>query len=258
MWLRLTLSSGNGEDYKQVPNSEKVWEIEAYPLLLAELRAALGPDKIISAAVPGLERDMLAFTPATVPRIMESLTFLNVMTYDMMNRRDNVTKHHTGVALSLAAVDAYISRGARPDSINLGFAFYTKWFRTQECERGHEVGCPTVLMEDPATGADLGGSGGFAWHDPVPKDVAGSFERALAHGQYDAKGGGHYYWDADERRWWTFDNPDAIRRKFPKIVEARGLGGVFSWGLGEDAPEWRHLKALNEGLTCDEHVRDEL
>jgi hypothetical protein len=56
--------SGNGEDYKQVPNADKAWEITAYPLLLGELRTAL-PNKIISAAVPGLRRDMLAFTHET-------------------------------------------------------------------------------------------------------------------------------------------------------------------------------------------------
>lgn len=34
--------SGNGEDYKQISRSEKAWEIEAYPLLLSEIRSALG------------------------------------------------------------------------------------------------------------------------------------------------------------------------------------------------------------------------
>ena len=201
---------------------------------------------------------MLAFTAATVPKLLHELDFLNVMTYDMMNRRDNKTKHHTGIALSLTAVDAYIARGAPPSRINLGFAFYTKWFKTQDCEPGHEVGCSTVLMEDPTTGADLGGSGGFSWHDPVPATEARSFDRALKHGQYDGEGGGYYYWDAEERRWWTFDTPAAILKKFPAIMETRGLGGVFAWGLGEDAPEWRHLKALNKGLEQRVHVRDEL
>lgn len=43
---------GNGEDYKKITNSEKSWEVGAYPKLLAEIRAAIGPDKIMSAAVP--------------------------------------------------------------------------------------------------------------------------------------------------------------------------------------------------------------
>lgn len=240
--------SGNGEDYKQVPNSEKEWEITAYPELVAAIRSAVGPDKILSAAVPGLERDMLAFTELTVPKIMSQLDFLNVMTYDMMNRRDTVTKHHTGTALSLNSIEAYLGRGARPDQLNVGLAFYAKWFETQECEAGHEVGCKTVLMEDPETGADLGGSGGFSWHDPIPDDVASSFQRALSDGKFDAVGGGYYYWDESERRWWTFDTPSAIQAKARTILEARGLGGIFAWGLGEDAPHWNHLAALNEGL----------
>ena len=243
-----------------MPNSSKAWEIDAYPLLLAELRDALGPDSIISAAVPGLKRDMLAFTPETVPRIMRHLDFLNVMTYDLMNRRDTVTKHHTGVELSLEAIDAYVSAGVAPHSLNLGFAFYTKYFKTEReaCALSSPVGCPTLLLEDPETGADLGRGGGFSWHDSVPEDVVESFARALDQGTYDDRQGGYYYWDLIESLWWTFDTPDAIKRKFPLILSKRRLGGVFAWGLGEDAPLFKHFAALREGL--DEHAKskDEL
>lgn len=256
-------SSGNGEDYKRVPNSEKAWEIDAYPILLREIRTALGPNKIISAAVPGLQRDMLAFTPRTVPQIMQSIDFLNVMTYDLMNRRDTVTKHHTGVVLSLEAVDAYVLNGAAPADINLGFAFYVKYFKTEHeaCARSaSKLGCPTLLLEDPQTGADLGRAGAFSWHDQVPEEVAGSFQRALDEGVYDDDHGGYYFWDMNDDLWWTFDNPEAIEKKLPLIVEKRKLGGVFAWGLGEDAPDYEHLAALNRGLDNHKHkgTRDEL
>ncbi|KAI3319297.1 glycoside hydrolase family 18 protein [Xylariaceae sp. AK1471] len=250
---------GNGEDYKQVPNEEKAWEITAYPLLLAEIRKALGPDKLMSAAVPGIPRDMLAFTADTVPKIMQSLDFLNVMTYDLMNRRDNVTKHHTGVQLSLDAVNAYMANGAPADKINLGFAFYTKYFRVKgkSCA-DNPIGCPTGLMEDPETGADLGKTGGFSWHDDIPEDVKGSFEKALSKGQYDEQGGGYWYWDEDQALWWTFDTPEAISKKFPLVIEEKRLGGVFAWGLGEDAPDFAHLKALNDGVQLLAKKKDEL
>ncbi|KAI0102684.1 glycoside hydrolase family 18 protein [Nemania sp. FL0031] len=250
---------GNGEDYKQVPNEEKAWEITAYPLLLAEIRTALGPDKLISAAVPGIPRDMLAFTPETVPQIMKSLDFLNVMTYDLMNRRDNVTKHHTGVQLSLDAVNAYMASGAPAHNINLGFAFYTKYFRVEgkSCTE-NPIGCPTGLMEDPETGADLGKTGGFSWHDRVPEDVEASFQRALNQGRYDEQGGGYWYWDQDQALWWTFDTPEAITRKFPLVVGEKRLGGVFAWGLGEDAPDFAHLAALNAGVERFGKMKDEL
>ncbi|KAK5635575.1 hypothetical protein RRF57_011288 [Xylaria bambusicola] len=225
---------GNGEDYKQIPNSEKAWEITAYPLLLAAIRRALGPDKLMSAAVPGIPRDMLAFTTDTVPQIMDSLDFLNVMTYDLMNRRDSVTKHHTGVQASLDSVHAYISCGAPPEKINLGFAFYVKYFRTEggSCME-NPIGCPTGLMEDPTTGADLGKTGGFSYHDDIPHDeIWRSFKEALSEGRYDEQGGGYWYYDAGQALWWTFDTPDAIGKKFPLIVKEKRLGGRVCVGSG--------------------------
>ncbi|KAF2680144.1 glycoside hydrolase family 18 protein [Lentithecium fluviatile CBS 122367] len=253
---------GNGEDYKQVPNSEKEWEIAAYPSLLSSIRLALGPTKVISAAVPGLPRDLLAFTPTTIPQILDSVDFLNIMTYDLMNRRDNITKHHTGLQASRQAIEAYAARGVPPGKMNLGLAFYVKWFKTDpdaDCSV-HLIGCKTALMEDPTTGADLGKAGAFSWHDKVPPELNASFQRALANSVYDSVGGGDYYFDADDNLFWSWDSPDAIVRKFPAIVEKKGLGGVFAWGLGEDAPKFEHLKAANEGieeiLAIAEHQED--
>lgn len=241
--------SGNGEDYKKVPNAKKAWEIDAYPKLLSEIRAALGPTKLISAAVPGLARDMMAFTKATIPSINASLDFFNIMTYDLMNRRDNITKHHTGIQLSLESINAYLENGVPAHKANLGFAFYVKCFKTDPAGgcSANPIGCRTPLMEDPETGGDLGETGGFSWHDDVPSELSTSFGKALAGGKYDSEGGGHYFWDAEENWWWTWDTPEAIARKFPAIMEEKKLGGVFAWGLGEDGNEWTHLKALTAG-----------
>jgi len=195
---------------------------------------------------------MLAFTPSTVPSIMASVDFLNIMTYDLMNRRDSITKHHTGISISLEAIDAYLSAGVPSEKANLGLAFYVKWFKTDpsardECKK-QPIGCKTALMEDPTTGADLGKAGAFSWHDDVPADLQPSFRKASEHGTYDEEGGGFYYFDEDEDIFWSWDTPDAIRAKFPKIVTVKELGGVFAWGLGEDAPEFEHLKASNHGF----------
>ncbi len=201
----LTCRSGNGEDYKVIPNSEKAWEIEAYPKLLSEIRLAVGSKKIMSAAVPGRPQDMLAFTEATIPQIKSSLDFLNIMTYDMINRRDNAIMHHTGIELSRQAIDTYASRGLAYQEMNLGFAFYIRWYRTDPqggCDK-NPIGCRTTLMEDPVTGADLGQAGAFSWHDPVPENFYASYQRAMKDGKYDSHYGGHYYWDAEDNLFWS-------------------------------------------------------
>ena len=185
------------------------------------------------------------------------------MTYDLMNRRDNVTRHHTGIEQSLAAIAAYEERGVLPEKMSLGFAFYIKWYKTDPhggCDID-PIGCKTTVMEDPVTGADLGQAGAFSWHDAVPQQLSASYEKAMAHGKYDDEHGGHYYWDSEENIWWSWDPPDNIARKFPAIIEKKGLGGAFAWGLGEDANDFLHLEALNSemskflvGSEADENV----
>ncbi|KAI4859925.1 glycoside hydrolase family 18 protein [Hypoxylon rubiginosum] len=228
---------GNGEDYKQNPNSGKADEIANYALLLQEIKSAIG-DKELSIAVPGLERDMIAFTAEQVPKISAAVDVVNVMTYDLMNRRDTTTSHHTSVKGSLATVDRYISLGMEASKMNLGFAFYAKYFKTQgQCAQ--PVGCPTVLLED-ADGGDTGQSGAITFlENPA----------ALASGQADADEGGQWYWDPSTSYFWTWDTPEFVAQKFDQIVKARGLGGVMAWSLGEDSADWTYVKALQAGLA---------
>jgi GH18 family chitinase len=68
---------GNGADYKQVPNSRKKGEIGAFPRLLKEVKKAIGT-KELSIAVPGLERDMIAFTAEESPKINAAVDFITV------------------------------------------------------------------------------------------------------------------------------------------------------------------------------------
>ncbi|TQS34354.1 hypothetical protein Golomagni_05265 [Golovinomyces magnicellulatus] len=151
---------GNGDDYRRVPNSEKVSEIETYPLLLAEIRKAIGDKKLLTIATPGKRDDMIAYTPEKAPSIWESVDWVNVMTYDLMNRRDTVTKYHTDVKSSLETIDYYINElNLTPEKINLGFAMYSKWnyvLSNETCTMG--LGCETELMEAP-DGSDTGRSG---------------------------------------------------------------------------------------------------
>lgn len=86
------------------------------------------------------------------------------MTYDLMNRRDNVTLHHTSVAGSAKVVEDYLALGAPASKINLGFAFYAKYFATAgDCTASGALNCPIEVAEDPITGADTGTSGAMTF-----------------------------------------------------------------------------------------------
>lgn len=195
---------------------------------------------------------MIAFTNSTLPMIKQSVDFLNIMTYDLMNRRDTRTKHHSGVTESSSSLRNYSDRGISVRHMNLGLGFYIKWFKTVDdanCARLAGLGCSTQLMEDPITGADLGKAGAFAWHDDVPSELAQSFQRAMENGIDDGKElqfEGHYFMDYEEQIFWSWDSPNSIGKKLDRILQdISDVGGIFAWGLGEDAPRFEHLKSVN-------------
>lgn len=166
--------AGNGYDYLQVPNSEITSEIDTYPQLLTAIKSAIG-DKELSIAVPALERDMIAYTAEKVPEINAAVDHVNLMSYDLMNRRDTTTKHHTDIKGSLAAVEAYIARGVTPAKMNLGIAFYAKYFTlpaNSTC--AGPIGCPIVAAES-TDGLDTGTSGAVTFEAssfPVTVDTS--------------------------------------------------------------------------------------
>ncbi|QYT02844.1 Chitinase [Trichoderma simmonsii] len=238
---------GNGQDYIQTPNSEKVWEIDAFPLFLQEIKSAVGADIELSIAAPGRVEDMIGYTPENVAKINHIVDFVNVMTYDLMMRRMNTTTHHSGVANSLASVTTYIERGLSPSKINLGFAFYAKYFTTApgvNCTS--PVGCPTAVLED-AEGNDTGLSGAITFETST---YAGALEHAVANGIADEELGGQWWWDSEKEIFWTWDTAEFAARKFKDIVVPKGLGGVFAWALAQDSYDWSRFKAMQAGVKA--------
>ncbi|KAF4591641.1 chitinase 18-11 [Ophiocordyceps camponoti-floridani] len=233
---------GNGEDYKQVSNEEKKGEIETYPQLMCAVKEAIG-DKELSTAIPAKEVDMIAFTRENMPMLNKCTDFFNVMTYDLMNRRDNVTNHQSSVKGSTKSIDTYIERGMEPAKMNIGFPFYAKFFET-EGECGQPIGCKTVLLENE-DGTDTGKSGAMTFELENAENP--EFKKALENGKSDDVEGGMWYWDPDTKKFWTWDDPKYIDQKLSMAAE-RKLGGAFAWSLAEDAMDWRHLKALQAGV----------
>ncbi|EED15691.1 class V chitinase, putative [Talaromyces stipitatus ATCC 10500] len=245
---------GNGADYKTVPNSQRAAEVNTLPLLVRAIRDAIGDDKILSIATPGLKRDMIGYTAENGPTVFGAVDMVNIMSYDLMNRRDNVTKHHTSIKDSLETVNNYLDIGMNATKGNLGIAFYAKYFTTDpssDCAT-NPVGCATVELED-ANGQDTGKSGAVTFEtspEVSSSSITSSWSKAKANGITDEDAGGQYYWDSDAQLFWTWDTPDLITQKFADIIAATGLGGVMAWSLGEDSLDWSELKAINSGVAA--------
>ncbi|KAI8416628.1 hypothetical protein FOFC_02941 [Fusarium oxysporum] len=240
---------GNGQDYKQVPNCKKKNEIKAFPLLLKEIKKYIGR-KELSIAVPGLERDMTAYT----------------------------------LMSAASAIKRYISLGFPASKLAIGIPFYAKWFTTKNGYTCNQpIGCPTDPLEDELDGSDTGKSGymtfeatnfaappakltitpdstcgvrtGFkcaegsccgasGWCGSTPAhcgtgchfaygkcdgiDILSSFHKALKNEYTDAEKGAQWYWDAETRLFWS----------------------VMAWALAQDSNDWSHLKAMQKGFVA--------
>lgn len=117
---------------------------------------------------------MIAYTSETGPQIWPSVDYINIMSYDLMNRRDNVTQHHTSVVGAEDTIKNYLDIGAPPSKINLGFAYYAKYFTTAGDCSTSPLGCPIKPAEDPVTGKDLLTSGAWTFERQhmAPVDVS--------------------------------------------------------------------------------------
>jgi chitinase len=64
----------------------------------------------------------------------------------------------------------------------------------------------------------------------------------------DTQNGGEFYYDVEEKIFWTWDTAALVTRKFEEIVKAKGLGGVMAWSLVEDAYDWSRMKAMQASV----------
>lgn len=86
--------------------------------------------------------------------------------------------------------------------------------------------------------------------------ITDSWRRAEKDGETDEEEGGQYYWDEKANIFWTWDTPELIAQKFKDIVEAKNIGGVMAWSLGEDTYKFAHLEAMQNGIKSATNEQD--
>ncbi|KAI1823581.1 carbohydrate-binding module family 18 protein [Xylaria intraflava] len=152
---------GNGAQNSSNPEKE----ITDFPLLLSAIKSELQNQSVgiqnISLSVAATPEGMAAFRAANQTQsIWDNVEFITIMAYDYVNRASNATGHHSDVEGTKLAVQRYLDLGLCPDKINLGFAFYAKYFQINgACDNTMlPTGCP-IMQAESANGTDLYTSG---------------------------------------------------------------------------------------------------
>lgn len=204
--------------------------------LLSALRAELGPDALVSAAVPA-DRDKLTATDYAAAA--RSATWLSAMTYDFFGTGDTPgpTAPHSpltaypGIPRETATTDAavreLIGLGVPGEKVLLGVGFYGRGW----------TGVTTAAPGGHASGAAAGShEKGIEDYDVLrstcpPTGTAGGTAYALCRGQ-----------------WWSYDTPETIKTKMA-YARSTGLAGAFAWELSGDTPDARLVTAMADGLA---------
>jgi chitinase len=216
---------------------------DALAKLLGALRTALGPDALVTAAVPGDGSKLISTDYAAAAR---SANWLNAMTYDYFGTGgdgggDLTDQHRTephsplttypGIpradATASATVDKLLSLGVPAGKVLLGIGFYGRGWT------GVTATGPGGSASGPADGRYEKGLEDYevlAKRCP-PTGVAGG--TAIAH---------------CGTQWWSYDTPTTIKTKMA-YARSKSLGGAFAWELSGDTPDSALLTAVASGLA---------
>jgi len=207
--------------------------------VLRALRAALGPDALITAAVPGDEEKLASTDYAAAAR---TANWLSAMTYDYFGTGadgagdDSQDLHRTaphspltaypGIPLASstasATVDDLLRLGVPADKLLLGVGFYGRGWTgvTSPDAGGSAIGPATGRYEKGLEDYEI-----LARRCPPSGTVGGT---AYAH---------------CGAQWWSYDTPETIKTKMA-YAKSKALGGAFAWELSGDTPDAALLKAM--------------
>ena len=213
---------------------------ENFSLLLAQLRATLGPDRLISAAVNAGPNGIAAIDFREVAKYVD---WIGLMTYDFHGTWDPTTGYNAALynnndllqpqANMDAAVRNLMDAGVPPEMILPGIPFYGRSY----------AGVQAPGINQPFTGAGPGTyESGFLDYKDIQQNYAG-------------KDGYEYYWDDiagvpylyndAKEEFVSYDDARSIAGKAAYVAE-NGLGGVMIWELSSDNGDL--VQAVHDGF----------
>jgi chitinase len=253
---------GNGENYK-VPEGQPDYhpndptDLDNYINLLSALRTAFDLNGyILSATLPSRQADIdLAYPADKLQQMDPSVDFWNLMSYDHLNRRDNVTDFQAGGDVVADNLATFESRGIALSKINVGFPMYTKYFQLAPgaCTESNPIGCPMTVVLENSVGGDTGNSGSLTFNSALNTNAS---EQAIwntvsvASGTDNSTALGSVYYDSTSAQFWTWVSPSDIQQT---CLKWKGqVGGMMMWSLNQDTNGGSggpHIQAIADCLA---------
>jgi chitinase len=204
-----------------------------YVLLLAAIRAAIGPGRLLTVAVPASSRGI---EPLEYADMAPLLDWVSVMTYDFHSGGiragfNSALYNHDDPSNPKSnthdAVQAILAKGVPRSKLVAGVPFYGRGWRGVESSSVWSSGIGTIQV------------GGY-------KAIVASFLKAPGFVRsWDDVAKVPWLYNAETKEWITYEDPQSMRIKGEYIAEQR-LGGAMFWELSND--DGTLLDALRSGL----------
>ena len=215
--------------------------------VMADLRAALDKDAAARGKASLLTLAAGAF-PAFIghtemAKVQASVDFVNLMTYDFrVASVERIAGHHANLydtpndekrRSADRAVREFLAAGVPAAKLVMGVPFYGRGWRDV-----HPAADGLYQLGVAAEGMNLS-------YGQLAGAVIG---RAGFSRHWDATAQAPYLWNASQRIFISYDDPESLRLK-ANYVRAKGLGGVMFWQYAED-PSGALLDALHTSLNA--------
>jgi len=175
-----------------------------------------------------------------ISAVARYLDWFNLMTYDFVNSQTPQTGHHTGLdAARIAHADArttvravrqFRNAGVRPDKLVIGAAFYGRDFADVRADHHG-------LYQH---------YGRYQGEHPWPELKKDYIDKGGYLRYWDAEARAPWLWNAEARRFISYDDPQSIAAK-AAYVKVMHLGGIMYWEQSLD-PSGELLEAIRRGL----------
>lgn len=214
-----------GMDVAGIASSEE--DAKNYLYFVQELRTVLNTltketkdDYLLTAAIGAAEELLETMSPDGEYRYIDSLDFVNVMTYDMRGSFTQVAGHHTnllpyskreGNLSAEESVNNLIKKGIEPQKIVIGAAFYCRYWTGFPEGTTNPVGVETTTF------------GGNTYDYNQLKDIFSENPEAIF---WDDEAKAPYYFDGD--KFISYDDKRSMAAKADYVKE-RNLRGIMYW-----------------------------